>query len=396
MGRKISATFVMALPLIMNAQTLDSFVNLAYSNSVNKIELQEKSKTLEYQKEAYLSSEPLFLESGIRNIRANDAINNGNEYSVMVSTSLKNPIVKRSRAQEYTSETKILNLESNISKNLLAISIKNIYLQASLDNEIAQIYKLKKDSAQKALEAAKAKKMMGRISAMELSRFEIDYAVAQQEASIAEHAYEEKQNALRNLALTNEDVVLDDVSFYFIHENNFEAGINDSIFPQLYDAKKESLSKQMQTLRNSKIENINVGVGMTQEVTQKSVDFKLSLPLSWGDRNEKKIAALMSQQSSINQQKELFKKRTLHYVEQALAHLKEIQHMVLESQAIEKKNQALYEMSRKGYEGGIVNLFEYLETRNRYYGASIETVKMKQMYVEELAKLEEETGRIWK
>jgi outer membrane protein TolC len=396
MVRKILTSIAVFTPVLLSAHTLESIVDLAYSNSINKIEQQEKIKKLEYQKEVYLSNEPLFLESNIRNIRANDVINNGNEYSAMVGTSFKNPMVKKSQIQEYTAEAKILNIESDISKKLLEISIKNIYLQATLDNEIAQIYKFKIDTAKKALEAAKAKKGMGRISSMELSRFEIDYTVAQQEASIAKHAYEEKQNTLRNLLLINEDIILDDVTFCFIHDSSFEDGLNSSIFSELYNAKKESLAKQMQILRDSKVEYINVGVGMTQEVTQKSIDFKLSLPLAWGDKNEKKIAALMTQQSSINQQKELFRKRVLHYVDQALSHLKEIQYMVSESQEIEKKNKALYEMSCKGYEGGIVSLFEYLETRNRYYSASIETVKMKQMYVEELAKLEEETGRIWK
>ena len=157
MIRKISIIFAVSCPLLINAQTLDSFVNLAYNNSMNKIELQEKSKTLEYQKEAYLSAEPLLFESAIRSIRANDAINNGNEYSVMVATSFKNPIVKKSRVQEYSSETKILDFESNVSRKLLLISIKNIYLQALLDKEIAQIYKLKIDAAKKALEAITSK-----------------------------------------------------------------------------------------------------------------------------------------------------------------------------------------------------------------------------------------------
>ncbi len=396
MIRKISIIFALLSPLLLRAQTLDSFVDNAYNNSVSKIELQEKTKTLEYQKEAYLSVEPLLFESGIRNIKANDAINNGNEYSVMLATSIKNPIIKKSRIQEYASETKILDFESNISRKLLLISIKNIYLQALLDKEITQIYMLKNDAAKKALEAAKAKKSMGRISQMELSRFEVDYKVALQESSKAAHAYEEKQNLLRNLTLSDEDIVLDDLFFYYIRENNIENALNDSVFFQLYDAKNESLLKQMQTLHNSKIETINFGVGMTQEVTQKSIDFKLSFPLSWGEKNEKQIAALMTQQSSLHQQKELSRKKISHYIKQALSHLSEIENMIHDSQEIEKRNKSLFEMSAKGYENGAVALFEYLETRSRFYGASIETMKTKQMYVEELSKLEEETGRIWK
>ena len=382
--------------VLLGAQTLDSFVNLAYNNSINKIELQEKTKVLEYQKESYLAPEPLIFESGLRKIKANDVINNGNEYSFMVATAFKNPAIKKSHIQEYISQTKLLELESNISRKLLAISIKNLYILATLDKKIAQIYQLKAETASKALEAAKAKKSMGRISAMEVSRFEIDYTVAQQEAAKAEHAYEEKQNTLRNLSLTNEDIVLDDLFFDYIHESSIEDALNDSVFFQLFDVKKDALSKQIQTLQHSRVETLNVGIGMTQEVTQHSVDLKLSLPLVWGDKNEKRIAALMTQQSSINQQKELYRKRVSHYIGQSLTHLNEIHNMVQEAQKIETKNQILFEMTQKGYDGGVVSLFEYLDTKNRFYGASIETIKTQQMYEEELSKLEEETGRIWK
>ena len=54
MIRKISIIFAVSCPLLINAQTLDSFVNLAYNNSMNKIELQEKSSIRDKHNKIYM------------------------------------------------------------------------------------------------------------------------------------------------------------------------------------------------------------------------------------------------------------------------------------------------------------------------------------------------------
>jgi outer membrane protein TolC len=54
----------------------------------------------------------------------------------------------------------------------------------------------------------------------------------------------------------------------------------------------------------------------------------------------------------------------------------------------ERLYKSVFEMTAKGYEGGIVSVFEYLNAKNGYFDALAKTVSYKKEYTEEIAKLE--------
>lgn len=51
-------------------------------------------------------------------------------------------------------------------------------------------------------------------------------------------------------------------------------------------------------------------------------------------------------------------------------------------------------MTKKGFDGGALSLFEFLASKNRYFEALSKTISYKKEYVLEIARLEESVARI--
>ena len=74
--------------------------------------------------------------------------------------------------------------------------------------------------------------------------------------------------------------------------------------------------------------------------------------------------------------------------------IRKIQDLILSSQQSELQYKSLYEMTKKGFDGGALSLFEFLASKNRYFEALSKTISYKKEYVLEIARLEESVARI--
>lgn len=392
-GAVVAAAWL--VPALCAAMTFEEVSRIAYEHSVEKSEAEGKRQALIHEKEAYSAAEPIVIEGSTRRIRADERNAEGMEYGMMVGFTAKNPRVAEAQRAHFDASIKTVEGAAALHKGILQIILKREYLFGELARAEALLYEEKHDSAQKAYAMARKKHQAGRISQMELARFETEQHVAKQEAEEALIAYRQHQDALRELTLMQQEIRIDDLKFQFLDPLDAERELNESSVLSGFALAQEELARQIETLRRSGIETVGIGVGMTQEPTQNSVDLRISVPLSYGDKNQQMRAALMAKHSALSVQKELTARKLRLALEQAFQRLEGLRRLIEESASAEKRHEALYKMADRGFEGGVVGLFEYLETKNRFYGAQIETLRLKHDYVDEVAKTEEKLGGIW-
>lgn len=384
------------IPAAGFALSFSELSDLAYETSVAKAQGDGKRQSLMLEKESAAAHEPLSVEGNARRIRADDPAGDGMEYGLMVGVSIKNPRYKEALLSHYDAALVSLEAEQRLRRGLLECELKREVLLMQLEEEIVSVAAQKLASAEAAYAIALKKHQSGRTSQMELVRFETERAVAHKELEAAKRTLESHINTLRELSGSTAEMAVEGIRFGYLEPKPSQDRIERSAVLAGYDSAYAELSRSIDALRHSRIESVGVGAGMTREVTQNSLDLRLIVPIASGNRNEKKIAALMAQQSSLVRQKEIVRQKLLRAVELGSERLERIREDIGRSGAFEERYGALYRMAEKGFEGGVVGQFEYLETKNRYYGARTDTLRLKQGYTEEMSKIEEKMGGIWK
>lgn len=367
----------------------------AYSVSEEMIQSNGRINAIGFEKASAMASEPINIETSARKIRADDSADSGREYGVMVDYSLKNPLVRSAQEHEFELLKKGIEHEIATQKGQIQISLKRNWLLYELEQERGSILIQKRDFSHKAYLTGEKKFKAGRLSQMELLRLESEYRTTLQEVAAALMEAEHAQYRLREAAMMKDEIIIDDMEFTFIQSSALDDRLSETPLLKSLDNRLEALDGAIATLRHSTVESVSIGVGVTQEPTQNSVDFRLTIPLAFGSKNENKIAALMSERSALVHLREVSKQKLQLSVAGLVEHLGEREERIKVLRENEKQYETLFAMAQKGYEGGVMGQFEYLATKNAYYDARLHTLELKQSYIQEMAEIEEKIGRIW-
>lgn len=385
------------IPVLSSAMSFQSASEQAYGASGEMIRLSGKVQSNGYERDAALSAEPLSLEGSARRIRADDARGDGIEYGMMVGFSMKPAGIRHAQQHQYEVRSKTFRYEMQQQQGWIQVSLKRDWLLFLLSVERMKILADKVEVSEKGYAMGSKKFQAGRMSQMELLRLDTERQNASREYALAAMESEHAQLRLQEITMNKGDLLIDDLAFSFIHDDNgTENRIENAAALGVFRGREEELSADIDLLRRSRVERINLGVGMTQEPTQNSLDMKLTVPLVWNDRNEKKIAALMSERSALIAQREALKDKLRLRTYGALEHLAEREKRIKELMNNEKSYETLFHMAHKGFEGGVVPQFEYLAAKNAFYDARLRSVGLKNDYVEEMSVMEEKLGGVWK
>ncbi|MCK9371835.1 MAG: TolC family protein [Sulfuricurvum sp.] len=388
---------VLMIPLLSSAMSFQAASEQAYGASGEMIRLSGKVQSNGYERDAVLSAEPLSLEGSARRIRADDARGEGIEYGMMVGFSMKPAGIKHAQQRQYAVRSKTFQYEQLQQQGWIQVSLKRDWLLFLLSGERMKILADKVEVSEKGYAMGSKKFQAGRMSQMELLRLDTERQNASREYALAAMESEHAQLRLQEITMNKGALVIDDLAFSFIRDDNgTENRIDNAAVLGVFRGREEELNAEIDLLRRSRVERINLGVGMTQEPTQNSLDMKLTVPLVWNDRNEKKIAALMSERSALIAQREALKDKLRLRTYGALEHLAEREKRIKELRNNEKSYETLFHMAYKGFEGGVVPQFEYLAAKNAFYDARLRSVGLKNDYVEEMSTLEEKLGGVWK
>lgn len=386
---------VIVIPFLGYAITFNNLSERAYNVSEEIIQSDGRIKTIGFEKASSNASEPLSIETSGRKINANDRADSGMEYGIMVDYALKMPSFRTAQAYEFEIQKKRTQYEMIAQKGAIQIALKRAWLMYQLERERSSILSQKRDFSHKAYQVGEKKFKAGRLSQMELLRLESEYKNTLQEVAAVMMEAEHAQRYLKESVMSQENVIVDDINFEFIKTAALEERINNAPLLKSLNVRIEAIDAQISTLRHSTIESVSLGVGMTQEPTQNSLDFRLTVPLALSSKNENKVAALMSERSALVHLREVSKQKLHISVRGLVEHLQEREERIKVLSENENSYETLFTIAQKGYEGGVIGQFEYLASKNAYYDVRLRTLQVKQNYIEEMSAIEEKLGGIW-
>lgn len=383
------------IPFLGHAISFHDLSEHAYMVSGELIQSHGRMDAIGFEKAAVLAGEPLSIETSGRKINANTPAESGQQYGMMVDYTMKMPSLRSAQAYEFELQKKGTEYEMSVQKGLIQVALKRSWLMYQLEQERNAVLSQKRDFSYKAFQVGEKKFKAGRLSQMELLRLESEYKNTLQEVATVVMEAEHAQHYLKESVMSHDEVIVDDMNFDFVKSSDLEEHLNNAPLVKSLDIRIETLDAQISTLRHSTIESVSLGVGMTQEPTQNSVDFRLSVPLAFSSKNENKIAALMSERSALVHLREVNKQKLQISVSGLVEHLKEREERIKILRENEQNYETLFLIAQKGYEGGVIGQFEYLASKNAYYDARLRTLQIKQNYIEEMSAIEEKIGGIW-
>lgn len=391
---KWAYSFVL-IPFLGHAISFNELTKRASEVSEQIIESNGLANAITFEKASALAGDPLSIETSARKIKADNTNDSGKEYGVMLNYTFKLPSFKSAKANEFEIQKKGTEYEIAVRKGLIQVALKRGWLMYQLEYQRSLILNEKREFSYQAYQIGEKKFKAGRLSQLELLRLENEYQSTLQELAAVSMEAEHVQHYLKEAVMSDQEVMVDDLNFAFISSVALEERLKNAPVLKSLDLRIDGLNAQIATLRHSTIESVSVGVGMTQEPIQNSLDMRLTIPLAISSKNENKIAALMSERSALVNEREVSRQKLALSVQGLFDHLKEREENIKKLADNEKKYEMLFTMAQKGYEGGVIGQFEYLASKNAYYDARLRTLQMKQNYIEEMAVIEEKIGEIW-
>lgn len=386
------------IPFLGYAISFNDLCERAYTVSEEMVQSNGRIQMIGFEKASAMAHEPLNIETSAKKVKGNGSINSGNsgtEYGIMVDYSLRNPSLRLAQEHEFDLMKKGTQFDIAAQKGEIQIGLKRDWLLYGLEQERSSIFIEKRDFSYKAYQAGEKKFQAGRLSRLELLRLNSEYHSTLQEVAASSMETEHAQHRLKVASMMVDEVRIEDMPFVFIDSSMLEDHLKEAPVLKSLQTRIEALDASIATLRHSTVKSVSVGVGMTQEPTQNSLDFRLTFPLSLSSKNDDKVAALMSERSALVHLLEITKQKLQLGVGGMLEHLAEREKRIQILGENEKEYETLFAMAQKGYEGGKMGQFEYLAAKNAYYDARLRTLELKQSYIEEMNEIEKTIGRIW-
>lgn len=387
---------LLTVPVLSHAITFEALCDQAYKASGEIIQTNGRILSNSYEKSSALAYDPFSLEGSASSIKGKDSADSGIRYGTMVNFQLKKPAFQDAQAQFYDQNSKTLHQEVLQQQGLIQVALKRNWLIATIEQEKINILTEKVTSAKESYTIGSRKVEAGRMSQMELHRLSSDVNMAGAELALAKMEFEHAQHTLRESAMVDKEIIVDNLSFRFIHDDNTTPmRIDNAILLQTLDAQIAMIDAQMKSIRYEGSESIGFGAGATHEPTQNSVDFRITIPLALSEKNDKRIAALMSEKSALLHRRDITHKKLQMNIHTLLEHLQTREQQYNDAVLAQQQLKNLMDIVAKGYMGGVASQFEYLVAKNNYYDAKLRGVDLKRQYIEEMAAMEEKLGRIW-
>lgn len=389
-------SFLLFSPLLLQAITFHELCERSYHASGELIQTQGQLDALPHLKASALAHNPLALELASSAIHGDDSVDSGGQYSAMVNWSPKKFGYQESTALIYEHQNRSLVMETELQRQQIQIILKREWYISLLEEERVRVLNDYVEASARAYASGQKKVEAGRMSQMELQRLAVELQSAKQALNVGKMEVDHIQESLKEMSMMNEPVVVEDMPFRFIaiEESALDEKVNHASVLQKLDAQIASLDATAKNAHYDGNDAYSIGVGATHEPTQQSIDVRFSVPLTFGDKNEQKIAALMRERSSLVHQRSITAQKLQMSVRALLEHLRFKEQRYSDALSAEKNGEKLLDLSRKGYEGGVMSQFEYLATQKSYYDAVLQSLELKRDYIHELANLEEKLGGI--
>lgn len=390
----LSAIFL--APAFSYGMSFNALCNHAYNASSDLIQTNGHLLANTHTKAAALAGEPLSIEGSASSVTGKDPVDNGMRYGAMLNYQLKQFGVQEAQSNYYDQNMKNLQQEIQLQQKIIQVILKRDWLIALIEQEKIKILGEKVTLSRNAALIGQKKVSAGRMSQMELYRLQSDERTAVGEFAMGEMELEHAQHSLQESAMLHEEIVVDDLRFAFIADDNAtEERINNAAILQILTSQINILDSRIKSTHYEGKEFISLGAGATHEPVQNSIDFRINIPLNFSEKNDQKIAALMAEKSALLHRRDVTHQKLQMNIHTLLEHLQTREKRYKDSLTAQKYQKTLMEMAQKGYEAGVVSQFEFLSTKNSFYDMQLRAVELKREYIQEMSAMEEKLGRIW-
>jgi len=390
----LSAIFL--APAFSYGMSFNALCNHAYSASSELIQTNGHLSANAHTKAATLAGEPLSIEGSASSVTGKNPADSGMRYGAILNFQLKQFGVHEAQTNYYDQNAKNLQQEIQLQQRIIQLILKRDWLIALVEQEKIKILGEKVTLSNEAALIGQKKVNAGRMSQMELYRLQSDERIAVGEFAMGEMEFEHAQHSLQESAMLHEEIVVDDLGFAFIAEDNAtEERINNAAILQVLTSQINLLDTRIKSTHYEGKEFVSLGTGATHEPIQNSIDFRINIPLSLSEKNDQKIAALMAEKSALLHRRDVTHQKLQMNIHTLLEHLQTREKRYKDSLIAQKYQKTLMEMAQKGYEAGVVSQFEYLATKNSFYDMKLRAVELKREYIQEMSGMEEKLGRIW-
>jgi len=379
--------------LLMHAITFNQLCEHAYNASDELIQTQGNIDASGHFKSSALSSNPISLDIASSAVRGIDSADSGWQYGGMINYSFKKTGASQNTALLHDSEKLLLTQEAQLTRQKLQISLKHDWFINLIEQERVAILQEAVNATQKSYDIGRQKVDAGRMSRMELQRLAVEKENALQALYVGKMEEDHIQETLKETTMTTNTVVVDDKPFAFVTTTAItQEQVKNSIHLQKIESRITSLDIQAKGSQYDNNDAYTIGLGATHEPTQDSLDVALTIPLIFGEKNEKKAAALMTQKSSLVHASVMTAKKLQMHLNVLLEHLHFKEKRYNDALNAQETKKNLLTMSQKGYEAGVVSQFEHIATQKEYFESRLLCLELKRDYVNELAQLEEKLG----
>lgn len=373
-----------------NEISYKEFINKVYENSKELIRQNAITKSLQNESYAANAWESPYVE--ISPSFGKNATTNKFEAQaqILLMITPKMPWVSSVIEDVYTTKInkneKILQLQ----KNIIAIGAKRNYLTYLIYKEQEQIYKDKESLAKNALEIAQKRFDANRISKAELLRFNNDYSNALSTLKSHQILLKDMLDKLKMLVGDDHFYGINNLEFSYLGDINLENNINNSIYNEILKLDALDYEQSAKIIGMSIMDSMQIGAGYT--TGQNSIDTKLVIPLPFTSKASHQQQALLELKGAGIRESQITKMQIAQSAKSYKEQLQQQEEVIKLQIQNEQNSKNLFDIMQKGFDTGVISVFEYLNTKNNYLNSRISTTQEKLNYINILSLLEENLG----
>lgn len=390
--------------------SLSTFVKAVERNSIELIGKKAEYESLLENQRSLIAWDYPYVETDVSMVKNNQG-NMAPQTTAILMLIPKLPWVSTMLYQSLHIKTIQYKKSYELSKNLVFIAAKRLYLNYVITKEKYDIYTQRENNYLSQLKIAKDKVDAGSMSKKDYINFRNSYLESKLAKTNVESMLINLEKTLDTLLAivepnpdnANFSVFLDDAhsvkvsglgfEYVKIEDSGLKQILDHSLYVDIIDLSAKDYQTNAKLANRDRFNTLEVGAGVENANSSTNVSLKFQIPLPLTPKNTHLKRKYMALESGALAQSEVIKRNIRIQTNSYMSQLKNKEKYIeIQKENIQNKKH-LMEMGKIAYESQKIGLFEYLIYQNSYMDALIALAEAKLDYVNTTALLEETLGK---
>ncbi|WP_095333805.1 TolC family protein [Helicobacter sp. 11S02596-1] len=390
--------------------SLEEFSKLVERNSIELIGKKAEFESLLENQRSLIAWDYPYVETDVSMVKNNQGRLEPQTTALLMLVP-KLPWVSTMLYQSLHIKTAEYKKSYELSKNLVFIAAKRLYLNYVITKEKYDIYTQRENNYLSQLKIAKEKVDAGSMSKKDYINFKNSYLESRLAKTNVESTLISLEKTLDTLLAIEEmnpdnanfGVFLDDahrinvigLGFEYVHMGDLELKkiLDHSLYAGIIDLQAKDYQTNAKLANRDRFSALEVGAGVENANSSTNVSLRVSIPLPVTPKNTHLKRKYMALQSGALAQSEVIKRNIRIQTNSYMSQLTNKEKYIRIQKENIKNKKHLMQMGKVAYEAQKIGLFEYLIYQNSYMDALIALADAKLDYVNTTALLEETLGQ---